>query len=295
MKNQLSFLLIPAFLFLFGAASAQEYGTASFYSDDFQGMETAYGDKYDKAKFTAAHRRHPKGTKLKVTRLDNKKSVIVTVNDKGPWIRGRIVDLSKAAAEKLELINDGVADVKVEIYSGNTSETAVASNKSNVTSPPASTKTAPKTAVANATPKSYDIVAPAKKNTQTAKAVKTTAKSDPKKVNVGKDGNAKLVRDKFTSTGLYKIVIMKPEKKGFGVQVGAFNSYESVMQEVVKLQGKWFDNILVNSGIAANGKKIYKVILGPFSTSKAAENYKKSVASKHKIKGFVVGLEDKKK
>ncbi len=295
MKNQLSFLLIPVLLLFGGIAFAQEYGTASYYSDDFQGMETAYGDLYDKAKFTAAHRRHPKGTKLKVTRLDNKKSVIVTVNDKGPWIKGRIVDLSRAAADQIDLIEEGVADVMVEVYTG--TETAQNANASKTSPSPTNEAkaTAAKKVAANNTPKSYDIVAPTTKKEATPKAVKTntttTTTSDKnKKVNVGKDGNAKVVRDSYSGTGLYKIVLMKPEKKGFGVQVGAYNTYESVLQEVAKLQGKWFDNILIYSGIAASGKKMYKVILGPFESMAAANNYKKSIGSKHKIKGFVINI-----
>ena len=289
MKNQLSFLLIPVFLFIGGMVLAQEYGTASYYSDDFQGMETAYGDEYDKNKFTAAHRRHPRGTKLKVTRLDNKKSVIVTVNDKGPWIKGRIVDLSRAAAEKIDLIDDGVADVKVEIYTGS----EVVQNTAPKT-PVKKEEPKLSTNVASNVPQQYNAVESEKK--ATPKGIKTSNKSTTatpnttKKLNVGKDGNAKVVRQNYTGTGLYKIVLMKPEKKGFGVQVGAFNSYESVLQEVAKLQGKWFDNILVYSGIAASGKKMFKVILGPFNSGASANNYKKSIASKHKIEGFVVDI-----
>ena len=93
----------------------QEFGTASFYSDDYQGRPTAYGVKYDMNELTTSHRTHPKGTLLRVTRLDNNKSVTVKVIDKGPWIKGRVVDLSRRAAIELDLINDGVAEVKVEV------------------------------------------------------------------------------------------------------------------------------------------------------------------------------------
>ncbi|NND33099.1 MAG: septal ring lytic transglycosylase RlpA family protein, partial [Saprospiraceae bacterium] len=99
--------------------SAQEVqtGEASYYNDKFHGSLTALGVKYDKNKYTCAHRTHNFGTLLKVTRLDNKKSVVVKVNDRGPFKEGRVVDLSRAAAEDLDLINDGVAQVKVEVVS----------------------------------------------------------------------------------------------------------------------------------------------------------------------------------
>ena len=112
MKNFKRFLTLSVFFLVAFSMNAQEYGLASYYDDSFQGRKTAYGDTYDKNKFTAAHKKHPKGTKLKVTRLDSKKSVEVTVNDKGPYIKGRVVDLSRVAAERLGLIQDGIAEVK---------------------------------------------------------------------------------------------------------------------------------------------------------------------------------------
>ena len=88
------FLCIPVFFLLTISLNAQEYGLASYYDDAFQGRKTAYGETYDKDKLTAAHKKHPKGTRLRITRLDNKQSVVVKVNDKGPYIKGRVVDLS---------------------------------------------------------------------------------------------------------------------------------------------------------------------------------------------------------
>ena len=95
----------------------QEEGLASFYADKFQGSATASGEKYDKDLNTAAHKTHPFGTILKVTRLDNGKFVIVRVNDRGPFYRNRVVDLSKKAAKKIDLIKAGTAMVKVEVVS----------------------------------------------------------------------------------------------------------------------------------------------------------------------------------
>ena len=87
-------------------------GAASWYGPGFQGRKTASGEIFDTHSFTAAHRTLPFGTLLKVTNLSNNKFVIVTINDRGPFARGRIIDLSKAAKEELEM--GGLAQVKIE-------------------------------------------------------------------------------------------------------------------------------------------------------------------------------------
>lgn len=113
----LKYIFSFAFLLHFTLLSAQEYGLASFYPDKFQGAQTAYGEIYDKDLFTVAHKTHKKNTVLKITRVDNGKSVIVRVNDRGPFYKGRIVELSRKAAEAINLTNDknGTTQVKVEV------------------------------------------------------------------------------------------------------------------------------------------------------------------------------------
>ena len=90
------------------------YGMASYYSDNFHGRATASGETYDRYAFTCAHRTLPFGTRLVVTNLANRKSVFVRVNDRGPFVKGRIIDLSYAAAEEIGMIGAGVVKVKVE-------------------------------------------------------------------------------------------------------------------------------------------------------------------------------------
>jgi rare lipoprotein A len=94
------------------AAHAASYGIASFY---LYGGRTANGERYDPRQLTAAHRTLPFGTKLRVTNLNNGRSVRVRVNDRGPFIRGRIVDVSYAAAQQLDMVGSGVEKVKVEL------------------------------------------------------------------------------------------------------------------------------------------------------------------------------------
>jgi rare lipoprotein A len=92
-----------------------QYGKASYYSDEFQGKKTASGEPFNKWAYTCAHRHLPFNTKVKITNLKNKKSVIVRVNDRGPFVKGRIVDLSYAAAKEIDMIKDGIVKVKLEV------------------------------------------------------------------------------------------------------------------------------------------------------------------------------------
>lgn len=90
-------------------------GMASYYSDNFQDLKTASGEKYDTSLYTAAHLELPFGQEVRVIRKDNGKSVQVRINDRGPFNRTRIIDLSKAAARELEMLDEGVVEVTLEI------------------------------------------------------------------------------------------------------------------------------------------------------------------------------------
>ena len=90
-------------------------GVASYYGREHHGKKTANGEIFNMNKLTAAHRSLPFGSQVKVTNLSNQRSVIVQINDRGPYYQGRIIDLSLAAAERLEMVNSGIAKVKLEV------------------------------------------------------------------------------------------------------------------------------------------------------------------------------------
>ena len=116
MKLKRLFFTLLTILTFFTISFAQvQTGKASFYADKFEGIQTASGEKYRHNKFTGAHKTLPFGTKVRVTNVANEKSVEVTINDRGPYVEGRIIDLSKAAAEELGFLNNGIADVKLEV------------------------------------------------------------------------------------------------------------------------------------------------------------------------------------
>lgn len=95
------------------AAGYDEVGRASWYGEDFHGKKTANGQIYDMYGVSAAHKTLPLGTQVRVTNLENNRSVILVINDRGPFVHGRILDLSYGAAKKLDTVERGVAKVRI--------------------------------------------------------------------------------------------------------------------------------------------------------------------------------------
>jgi rare lipoprotein A len=99
-----------------GATSGHsESGMASYYGNEFQSRKTASGERFDQGKLTAAHRTLPFGTRLKVINTQNGRSVVVRVNDRGPFARGRIIDLSRSAFKSIASLNSGVVHVHIQV------------------------------------------------------------------------------------------------------------------------------------------------------------------------------------
>lgn len=103
---------------------AIETGEASWYGPDFHGRKTANGETYDMDGITAAHRTLPFNTKVLVENLDNGKTVEVRINDRGPFAKDRIIDLSRGAAKKVDMIGPGTARVRIYLMNGETLNTA---------------------------------------------------------------------------------------------------------------------------------------------------------------------------
>lgn len=119
MKRYLPPLLLLGLL-LAGAprGGCAEEGLASWYGGKFQGRRTASGEIFDTRQLTAAHRTLPFGTRVRVTHLETERSVVVRINDRGPFVEGRIVDLSQAAAAAIGMGGAGVARVRLEVVEG---------------------------------------------------------------------------------------------------------------------------------------------------------------------------------
>ncbi len=112
--NLLFIFLVVSICFCSCGKYITETGKASYYSDSYQGKKTANGEIYKTNDYTAAHKKLPFGTKVKITNLKNGKTVTVRVNDRGPFVAGRIIDLSRIAAQDISMIADGVVNVEIK-------------------------------------------------------------------------------------------------------------------------------------------------------------------------------------
>ena len=119
LKSGSMVIVMLPFLFCFAGCAHSvkrvEKGKACWYGAEYQGRRTASGDVFNKSELTAAHRSLPFDTIAKVTSLLNGRSVNVRINDRGPSVRGRIIDLSEAAAREVGMIREGVIPVRIEI------------------------------------------------------------------------------------------------------------------------------------------------------------------------------------
>ncbi|MBI1223672.1 MAG: septal ring lytic transglycosylase RlpA family protein [Bacteroidetes bacterium] len=302
MKNLLKIFVLNLLFTTSLLAQDEEFGLASYYSDLFHGKPTASGELYDKTKFTCAHKTYPFGTMLKVTRLDNNKSVQVKVTDRGPFISGRVVEISRAAAEAIGLIQDGSTRVKVELAKQDQTPDAVVEA-------PKTPEEKPKSAeIEVATPKQEEpkkVAETANKSNESNadKAAVVNKKPEPKDANATKAAPAKTTaKDAPTSKAvlvkgsdyepydLFEIELKKPEKKGYGVQVAVLSTQEALFKKIGDLQEDWFSSILVSVQKNAKGELMYKVILGSFATEGEANNYKTNLKKNKKMDGFVVDL-----
>ena len=288
-------------------AQSEEYGIASFYDDSFQGSKTASLEPYDKNKYTGAHKTLPFGTIVKVTRLDTKESVKVRINDRGPYIKGRIIELSRKAAQKIGLDKSMVAKVKLEVLGSGGGPDEYSKPEPKTSSPPIvvgdgnssrsggdklTTVKKTKDTHTGASKKAVDAPKPQKKKQVPPPPSEKKKDKTPEPVAiVSPKETAKRVRGRdFKLFDLYKVQILRPERSGYGVQVASLSNYANVMKQVAELQEKWFNNILISVEKGKNGEPIYKVLLGPFPNKKIAKGYEKQLKKKKKIDGFIVDL-----
>lgn len=272
---QPKFLQMRHFLFSFSAILIatmissfsllqDEIGKAGYYADSLHGRKTASGELYDKFEFTCAHKTLPFGTKVRVTRLDNNKSVVVRVNDRGPYVEGYVTDVSRAAAEAIGLIKVGVTRVKLEVLEAAATARVAAETDGS---------TKPLLARENL------------KSTSSAQKGSNTAEAKP----AAKKGTA--LKETRLPTELYAVDMKSARKEGFGVQVGTLYDADNVLPMVKKIQQTWPGKALVSTerDEVAN-KSTYRVIIGPFTDNKTAAVQQKAAVKKGYKGCFVVDL-----
>jgi rare lipoprotein A len=230
-------LILLASSINYSVAQITEIGLASFYADKFDGRITASGETFDQNKMTAAHRTFPFGTVVKVTNKENNKTVTVTINDRGPFVKDRVIDLSKAAAKKLEFTQKGIAQVKVEVVSLGKSEVATntypkpSAQQSAAATPPAQTATTPIVAASvNSTP------------------------------------------SENTAFEYYKLQSEFIVPTGFGIQIASYQEASNLLKRCDEIRKEVRKDIIIQVG-ENDGNKVYRIIIGTFETREAANDF----------------------
>lgn len=233
----MSTLLKISFFMLFGIltqtvfAQQAEYGLAMRYSDKLQETRTSSGELYDAAELTAAHKTLPFDTKVKVTNLNNNKSVTVRINDRGPFVKGRVIDLSGKAATRIGIEEGKEAKVKVAVVGRSKAPAVTTKTK------PAKKSTAP----------------PAKKATP-AKKTKTVTRSlgvssaTGYGIQVGaykSEANARK-RVKALEAEWYSDIHIKKSKTGYKVILKNYSTKEQAEAYLVNLKKKGVDGFVVS-------------------------------------------------
>lgn len=227
-----------------------ETGIASWYGPTFYGKKTANGEIYTGDMLTAAHKTLPMPVNVRVTNLENGKSLVVRVNDRGPFSRGRIIDLSRRAAELLDIVQTGTARVRV---------TYMGRSDLNGGAPPPETPPA----IASAVP-----AAPSGKVDSAALGILPGAAVAPPAKVQGMPTPAPIPSEMFASaqpTGQVTQVPVPPATRLY-VQVGAFSKRENAQAMLNKLGGN-----LQISPLQRGGQTLYRVRTGPLSSVKEAD------------------------
>lgn len=241
-----------------GFGQLQE-GMASYYADQYHlQANTASGELYDRTKLTAAHRSHPFGTILRVTNVDNGKSVEVRVNDRGPFVQGRVVDLSYAAAEKIDMIQKGVVRVAVEVL------VVPGTDQPEIANPNVDFNDLP---LVDLLGRGEEEEA-ASGSGETATAEQTEA-------------------EKYTPA-LFRMVAFKTEAQGYGVQVGAYFSYYRLLEAMDQIAQMGYQNTIVQSSLK-DGKPVFRILVGPYDHREDADKMRRRLA-REKMEGIVVDL-----
>jgi rare lipoprotein A len=217
-----------------------ESGMASWYGPGFHGKRTANGEAYDQRAMTAAHRTLPMPSVVRVTNLSNGNTVILRVNDRGPFAHNRIIDVSRAAAERLDMVRSGVASVRVEILPEESKRVKeIAQNGGSVSEQMVAMRDAPAAPVAAAAP-------PPPPQTAVARPASTPAPSTP------------------TIAGS-----AAPAGPGFFVQAGAFSTVDGAERVRASL-ARFGDSAVSQTSFGPTS--LYRVRLGPYASADAAQS-----------------------
>lgn len=238
--------------------SQTQTGKASFYAEKFEGRPTASGEIYKHNLSTAAHRKLPFGTKVKVTNLENNKTAVVKINDRGPFIRGRIIDLSKSVANSLGITDNGTSDVRIEVLDKDA-----------------------KVSTEGTAYKPFQA-----ENDQ--RQQKNSSFSDRSTAEDFKNPSLKNSEEKE----FYDLIVDEVRPDFYGVQIASFSESDNLIRLASRLKTSYKSKVLVQVK-TINQTKMYTVILGQFDSRKEAEDFKTRLQDKYPG-SFIVDMTGKK-
>ncbi len=232
-----------------------QQGIASWYGRPYHGRITSNGERYDMNKISAAHKRLPFDTWVRVKNLNNKKTVDVRINDRGPFVKGRIIDLSRAAAKKIEMIGPGTARVRIEVVATPGMRYRPGRRGRRREAPAEEPSAAPPTAPIPAVVPAVDL---------------TSTQPEP-------DREAEQADSDPCAVAAF-----------FGVQVGSFFVLENAELLYDKMAALHGDSRIIESSLAEGTR--YRVIVGRFAGPAAARGLKQQLADAG-VDGFVSEFE----
>ena len=304
--RKFTFSLLTSFFFsLCLFAQNSETGYAVYYADYLHGRQTALGEVYNMYELSCAHKTLPLGTLVRVTRLDNKKSVVVRVNDRGPYKPGRVVDLSKAAAEKVDLLLDGIAEVKVEVIGNgqtapqNYQYTGVKGVPSeyNAPSQPANVQrdrpiTVTATEMNPSLPDFYTSSTTMPSNLSAfLPNLKSSNQSPPQPTEQPAVYDAvPTAYEAFTADTDFTVKggVVDLTQTRFYVQVGAYGNFDNAQRKYQMLKDKGITDIKLIEAQKADGSSVYRTWVGPYRTERTANQRKNMLVQEYKLRGIVL-------
>jgi rare lipoprotein A len=259
-----------------------ETGVASWYGPGFHGKSTANGERYDQSERTAAHRTLQMPAIVRVTNLDNGMSTVVRINDRGPFARSRIIDLSRTAAQELDVVRNGTARVRIDqlpaesmavrdvaIAGGGPAEqnAAVAQVASGQRTAPAPTMAAAPPPAQTPPPQPQPVFVPAQPNPQPVWPTAPQPPSVETPVASGSGGRGVTVASLASGAGPAAPTTSALAGGSFYVQTGAFSTMENAERQRGAVRSYGVSEV---SQASAGGRDIWRVRVGPYTTADAA-------------------------
>ncbi len=246
-------------------------GVASWYGPGFQGRKTANGERFDTYEMTAAHKTLPFNTLVKVTNLDNGVSTVVRINDRGPFIRGRIIDLSNAAKNTIQM--GGTAQVRIEIFNPEEEQATESETEENLS---------PVNLFEEEFPSTSKIFVEWKKDSTvdgiiTDEQLSQILNSSKVKIKVltpdVEDANSKIYQEVSENNGFNYFEVTSKIKfiTGYTLEVANLSDDEKASELIEKLESKNFKNIFLEEIV--NGKNVnFKIYTGNYKTLKESKD-----------------------